>query len=151
MFNKSPANLWNAVFNVPQGLTMSVAVSLYLGQTAFVTLCRTFVCAYCAGVMLTAFLRIPVFGDWFARLVRCDKKPVPHYLASGIAAGALMGVLMNLFMTFMMIGPVPEFPAAFLHALPFSMLVSAVSSCVWAVLVDRLVERVYGPSEGTER
>jgi len=51
----------------------------------------------------------------------------------------------------MMIGPVPEFPAAFLHALPFSMLVSAVSSCVWAAPVDRLVARVYGPSEGTER
>lgn len=27
MFNKSPENLWNAVFNVPQGLTMTIAVS----------------------------------------------------------------------------------------------------------------------------
>ena len=32
MFNKSPDNLWNALFNVPQGATMTVAVSLYLGH-----------------------------------------------------------------------------------------------------------------------
>lgn len=147
MFNKSPANLWNAVFNVPQGLTMTVAVSMYLGQTAFTGLCKTFVCAYCAGVMLTLFLRIPDFGAWIARLLRCDKKHVFGYLVSGAAGGALMGVLMNFFMTFMAIGPIPEFPASYLHALPFSMLVSAVSSCVWVAPVNRLVARVYGPAE----
>ncbi len=151
MFNKSPENLWNAVFNVPQGLTMTVAVSLFLGQTALVTLCKTFACAYCAGVMLTLFLRIPAFGDWVARLVRCDTKPVAGYIVSGLAGGALMGVLMNFFMTFMAIGPVPEFPGAYLHALPFSMLVSAISSCVWVWLVNRLVARVYGkPAAGED-
>lgn len=144
MFNKSPENLWNAVFNVPQGLTMTVAVSLYLGQADFVALCRTFVCAYCAGVMLTLFLRIPAFGDMIAKLFRCDKKPVLGYIVSGLAGGALMGVLMNFFMTFMAIGPIPEFPAAYFHALPFSMLVSAISSCVWVWMVNRLVGKVYG-------
>ena len=145
MFNKSPENLWNAVFNVPQGLTMTVAVSLYLGHGDFVTIGKTFVCAYCAGVMLTLFLRIPAFGELVARLLRCDKKPVPAYIVSGLAGGALMGVLMNLFMTFMAIGPVPEFLGAYLHALPFSMLVSAISSCVWVWMVNRLVARVYKP------
>ena len=144
MFNKSPENLWNAVFNVPQGLTMTVAVSLYLGQADFISLCRTFACAYCAGVMLTAFLRIPAFGAWFAKRLKCDQKPVAAYIVSGIAAGLLMGVLMNFFMTFMAIGPIPAFPAAFLHALPFSMLVSAISSCVWVWMVNRLVAKVYG-------
>ena len=144
MFNKSPANLWNAVFNVPQGLTMTIAMSLFLGQAQFVSLCRTFACAYCAGVMLTLFLRIPAFGDWVARLLRCEGKPFLSYLVSGLAGGALMGALMNLFITFMAIGPVPEFPAAYFHALPFSMLVSAISSCVWVGLTNRLVARVYG-------
>ena len=143
MFNKSPENLWAAIFNVPQGLTMTIAVSLFLGQTQPVILCKTFVCAYCAGVMLTLFLRIPAFGDWVARLVGCKGK-VPTYLVSGFAGGALMGVFMNFFMTIMAIGPVPEFPAAFFHALLFSMLVSGVSSCVWVALVNRIVARVYG-------
>lgn len=146
MFNKSPENLWAAVFNVPQGLTMTIAVSLYMGQADLVSLGRTFVCAYCAGVMLTLFLRIPVFGAWVARLLRC-RGGVGEYLVSGAAGGALMGVLMNLFMTFMAIGPSPVFPAAFFHALPFSMLVSAVSSCLWVWMVDRLVARVYGKKE----
>ena len=145
MFNKSPENLWNAAFNVPQGLTMTIAVSLYLGHGDFVTLGKTFVCAYCAGVMLTLFLRIPAFGELVARLLRCDKKPVPAYIVSGLAGGALMGVLMNFFMTFMAIGPVPAFFGAYLQALPFSMLVSAVSSCVWVWMVNRLVARVYKP------
>lgn len=144
MFNKSPENLWNAIFNVPQGLTMTIAVSLFLGETALTGLCKTFVCAYCAGVMLTAFLNIPGFGAWVARLLHCGKNPVLSYIVSGLAAGALMGVLMNFFMTFMAIGPIPEFPGAYLHALPFSMLVSAISSCVWVILVNKLVERVYG-------
>ena len=142
MFNKSPANLWNAVFNVPQGLTMTIAVSLYLGHADLITLCKTFVCAYCAGVMLTLFLRIPAFGAWVARLLRC-RGGLGEYLTSGLAGGALMGVLMNFFMTFMAIGPVPEFPAAYFHALPFSMLVSALSSCLWVWMVDRLVARIY--------
>lgn len=54
IFKKSPDNLFNAVFNVPQGAVMTVAVSLYMGQADAVSLLRTFVCAYCAGVMLTA-------------------------------------------------------------------------------------------------
>ena len=60
MFNKSPDNLWNAVFNVFQGGTMTIAVSLYVGQAAPGNLLKTFVCAYCAGVMLTLFLRAVV-------------------------------------------------------------------------------------------
>ena len=148
MFNKSPEILWNALFNVPQGLTMTIAMSLFVGQTDAVSLCRTFVCAYCAGVMLTLLLRIPAFGDWVARLLRCGRKPVPAYLVSGFAGGALMGVFMNLFITFMMMGPVPAFPGAYFHALPFSMLVSGVSSCVWVVLVNAVVRRVYGPKDG---
>ena len=149
MFNKSPEILWNALFNVPQGLTMTIAMSLFVGQTDPVSLCRTFVCAYCAGVMLTMLLRIPAFGDWVARLLRCDRKPVPAYLVSGFAGGALMGAFMNLFITFMMMGPVKAFPAAYFHALPFAMLVSGVSSCVWVALVNAVVRRVYGPKDGT--
>lgn len=143
MFNKSPAILWNAVFNIPQGLTMTIAVSLFLGRADLVTLCRTFVCAYCAGVMLTLLLRIPAFGDWLAKKLGC-RRPVTCYLVSALAGGALMGVLMNLFITFMAMGPVPEFPSAFLHTLLFSILVSALSSALWVWMVNRLVARVYG-------
>ena len=150
MFNKSPAILWNALFNVPQGLTMTIAMSLYTGHADFVSICRTFVCAYCAGVMLTLLLRIPAFGDWVARLLRCDKKPIPAYFVSGLAGGGLMGVFMNLFITFMMMGPVPEFPGAYLRALPFAVLVSAISSCVWVALVNAIVKRVYGSNEAED-
>ena len=101
MFNKSPDILWNAVFNVPQGATMTIAVSLFLHQADFVTLLKTFVCAYCAGVTLTLFLRIPAFGDRAARLLGCDKNPVSAYLVSSLAGGALMGVFMSFLMTFM--------------------------------------------------
>lgn len=118
MFNKSPDNLWNALFNVPQGATMTVAVSLYLGQADLVNLFKTFVCAYCAGVMLTLFLRIPAFGTWISRHIHTDKNPVADYLVCGLVGGALMGVLMNFFMTFMAIGPIPAFPGAYLHARP---------------------------------
>ena len=98
MFNKSPDNLWNAVFNVFQGGTMTIAVSLYVGQAAPGILLKTFVCAYCAGVMLTLFLRVPAFGDWVAKLLHCDKNPVAAYLVSAISsccwvklAGAIVG------------------------------------------------------------
>ena len=144
MFNKSPANLWNAVFNVPQGLTMTVAVSLFVGQMGAVALIRTFFCAYCAGVMLTAFLQIPRFGAWVTGLFRCGDKPLAAYLIGGLAGGGLMGVLMNFFMTMMTMGPVAAFPGAFWHTLGFSVLVSALSSCAWVWMVDRLVARVYG-------
>jgi len=147
MFNKSPANLWAAIFNVPQGLTMTVAVSLFLGHADFVSLGRTFACAYCAGVMLTLFLRIPAFGDWVAAKLRCDGKPWSKYLVSGMAGGALMGVFMNFFMTFMAVGPAPEFPAAFFHPLLFSMLVSAIASCLYVGPVSAIVERVYARRE----
>ena len=66
-----------------------------------------------------------------------------------LAGGALIGVLMNFFMTFMAIGPCPEFAGAYFHALGFSILVSAISSCVWVWMVNRVVGRVYG-SEQTE-
>lgn len=144
MFNKSPDNLWNAIFNVPQGLVMTISVSLYLGQADFVNLLKTFVCAYCAGVMLTAFLNIPGFGSWIARHIHCDKNPVAAYLVSGLAGGALMGVFMNFFMTFMAIGPVPYFPSAYITVLPFAMLVSAISSCLWIGPVGMIVGKVYG-------
>ncbi len=123
---------------------MTIAVSVYLGQADPVNLLKTFVCAYCAGVMLTLFLRIPAFGDWIVRLIRCGKKPVVAYLVSSLAGGALMGVFMNFFMTFMAMGPVPAFPMAYLSTLPFSMLVSAISSCVWIKPTGMIVSRVYG-------
>lgn len=144
MFNKSPDILWNAVFNVPQGATMTIAVSLFLHQADFVTLLKTFVCAYCAGVTLTLFLRIPAFGDRAARLLGCDKNLVSAYLVSSLAGGALMGVFMSFLMTFMALGPVPYFPSAFLGVLPFSILVSAISSCLWIRLTVFIVGRVYG-------
>ena len=150
MFNKSPEILWNALFNIPQGLTMTIAMSLYLGHADLVSMCRTFVCAYCAGVMLTLLLRIPAFGDWVARTLRCGRKPVLFYLVSAFAGGAVMGVLMNFFISFMQMGPVPEFPAAFIRSLPFAMLVSAISSCAWVALVNAVVRRVYGPQDGAE-
>ena len=143
MFNKSPDNLWNALFNVPQGATMTVAVSLYLGQADLVNLFKTFVCAYCAGVMLTLFLRIPAFGTWISRHIHTDKNPVADYLVCGLVGGALMGVLMNFFMTFMAIGPVPYFASAYFSALPFAMLVSAISSCLWIKLAGTIVGKVY--------
>lgn len=146
-FNKSPDNLWNAIFNVPQGATMTIAVSLFLGQADHVNLLKTFACAYCAGVMLTLFLRIPAFDGWVARHIHCNKNPAASYLASGLAGGALMGVLMNFFMTFMAIGPVPYFPSAYLNVLPFSMLVSAVSSCLWIKPTGMIVGKVYGGPE----
>ena len=144
MFNKSPDNLWNALFNVPQGATMTVAVSLYLGQADLVNLFKTFVCAYCAGVMLTLFVRIPAFGTWISRHIHTDTNPVADYLVCGLVGGALMGVLMNFFMTFMAIGPIPAFPGAYLHALPFSILVSAISSCLWVKPTGMIVGKVYG-------
>ena len=87
MFNKSPDNLWNALFNVPQGATMTVAVSLYLGQADLVSIFKTFVCAYCAGVMLTLFLRIPAFGTWISRHIHTDKNPVADSLVCGLPRG----------------------------------------------------------------
>lgn len=143
MFNKSPDNLWNAVFNVFQGATMTVAVSIYLNQATPGNLLKTFVCAYCAGVMLTLFLNIPAFGDMIAGWLHCDKNPIAAYFISGAAGGALMGVFMNFFMTFMALGPVPFFPSAFLNVLPFSMLVSAISSCCWIKLAGTIVGKVY--------
>ena len=143
MSNKSPDNLWNAIFNVFQGATMTIAVSVYLNQATAGNLLKTFVCAYCAGVMLTLFLNIPAFGNMIARVLHCDKKPVAAYLISSAAGGALMGVFMNFFMTFMALGPVPFFPSAFLSVLPFSMLVSAISSCCWIKLAGTIVGKVY--------
>lgn len=144
IFNKSPENLFAAVFNVPQGGVMTVAVSLFMGQTDAVSLFRTFACAYCAGVMLTLFLRIPAFGDWVAKKLGCAEKRVAGYLVSAMAGGALMGVFMNFCITFMQIGPVSYFPAAFFHTLLFSIVVSAISSCLWVAPVSALVGRVYG-------
>ena len=46
---------------------MTLAVSAYIGQAAPATLLRTFVCAYCAGVMLTQFLNVPGFGNLIVR------------------------------------------------------------------------------------
>lgn len=145
-FNKSPDHLFNAVFNVPQGATMTVTVSLFLGQTDPAGLIKTFVCAYCAGVMLTLFLRIPAFGAWVAEKFRC-KKPLTSYLVSNMAGGGLMGIFMNFFMTFMNMGPVPGFVGAYFHTLLFSIVVSAISSCLWIAPVQAIVGRVYGKAE----
>ena len=144
MFNKSPDNLWNAVFNAFQGATMTVAVSLFLGQATAANLLKTFVCAYCAGVMLTLFLNVPAFGARIVKLLRCQQRPRLAYLISSASGGVLMGAFMNFFMTFMAIGPVPYFLSAFLSVLPFSMLVSAISSCCWVGLVNAIVGKVYG-------
>ena len=142
-FNKSPDNLFSAVFNVLQGATMTITVSLYLGQTAPAGLIKTFVCAYCAGVMLMQYLRVPAFGNWIAKMLHCDKNPVAAYLVSNAAAGGLMGIFMNFFMTFMNMGPVPGLLGAFLHTLLFSIVVSAISSCLWIGLTQKLVGAVY--------
>ena len=144
MFNKSPNNLWNAAFNVFQGATMTVAVSLYLGQATAANLLKMFVCAYCAGVMLTLFLNVPAFGALIVKLLRCQDRPLLAYLISGASGGALVGIFMNFFMTFMAIGPAPHFLSAFLSVLPFSMLVSAISSCCWVWLAEAIVGKVYG-------
>ena len=143
MFHKSPSNLWIAIFNVFQGGTMTIAVSLYMGQATPANLLRTFACAYCAGVMLTLFLNVPGFGAKVAGLLRCSKKPVLEYLVSGAAGGALTGIFMNFFITFMMLGPVPDFLPAFWHTLAFSMLVSAIASCCWVKVADFLVSKAY--------
>ena len=147
MFNKSPENLWIAVFNVPQGLTMSLAVSLFIGNADFVTVCRTFVCAYFVGVSLTLFLRIPVIGDAAARLLRC-RAPAAKYLVSAFVGGAVMGVFIGFFITLVMLGPVPGFFAAFFHTLLFSMAVSGISSCVWVMPVNLLVAHAYSKEDG---
>ena len=144
MFNKTPDNCFAAIFNVFQGLTMTLTVSFYIGQTDPVGLVKTFVCAYCAGVMLTMFLRVPAFGAWVARLFRCEDKPKAGYLVSNLAAGGLMGIFMNFFITFMNIGPVPYFPAAFLQTLLFSIVVSAISSTVWIGVTTMIMGKIYG-------
>lgn len=149
MFNKSPDNLFNAVFNLPQGLTMTIAMSLFTGTMEFVSVCRTFVCAFCAGVMLALFLRVPAFGEWTARSLGCDRRPLAHYLVSGFASGALMGIPMNLFLTFMGSGPVPGVIGAYFHTLPFAMLVSGLATCVWTEPANRIVALAYPPADRT--
>ena len=144
MFNKSPDNFFTAVFNIFQGATMTLSVSFFIGQTDPAGLIKTFVCAYCAGVMLTVFLRVKEFGAWVAKVLRCDSKPVPGYLVSNMVAGGLMGIFMNFFMTFMALGPVPYFPAAFMQPLLFSIGVSAVSSTVWIGVTQLIMGKVYG-------
>ena len=151
MFNKSPDNFFTAVFNVFQGATMTLTVSFFIGQTEPATLIKTFVCAYCAGVMLTVFLRVKEFGAWVAKVLRCDGKPIPGYLVSNLAAGGLMGIFMNFFMTFMVIGPVPYFPAAFIQTLLFSIGVSAVSSTVWIGFTQFIMSKVYSKKTQEER
>ena len=146
-FNKSPDNLFAAFFNVPQGATMTLTISLFMGQMEPAGLLQTFVCAYCAGVMLTIFLRIPTFGNWVAKLFRCEN-PKISYLVSNLASGALAGVFMNFFMTFMVLGPVPYFMSAFFHTRPISMVVSAISSTVWVGLAGVVVGKVYGKKNG---
>lgn len=142
-FNKSPDNLFAAIFNVFQGATMTLSVSAYMGQMEPAGLLKTFVCAYCAGVMLMMFLRVPAFGAWVAKLSRC-KTSAAQYVVSNVFAGGLMGIFMNFFMTFMVLGPVPAFPGAFLHTLVFSIIVSALSSTVWIGVTQLIVGKVYG-------
>lgn len=143
LFNKSPDNLFAAVFNIPQGATMTVTISMFMGQMELAGLLKTFMCAYCAGVMITVFLRIPAFGEWVAKILNCGN-PKVKYLVSNLSSGALAGVFMNFFMTFMNLGPVSYFPAAFLHTLPLSVVISAVSSTVWIGLTGLVVGKVYG-------
>ena len=144
VFKKGPGILWNAVFNVPQGLTMTIAISWFLGQMSVAAITKTFACAYCAGVMLTLFLNIPRFGRTAACLAHTDNSAFGQYIVSNLAGGALMGMLMNLVMTVMAIGLATGFFAAFWHTLPLSVSVSALSSCAWAWMVNRLVAEVYG-------
>lgn len=143
MLNKSPEILWNAVFNAFQGATMTLAMSLYQGQLEVTGLIKTFVCAYCAGVMLTLFLNAAGMGDRVAKALHCSKSPVLGYLVSGLVSGAIMGIFMNFFITFMVMGPVPAFPMAYLTTLPFAMLVSALASCCWVKAASLIVGAVY--------
>ena len=141
-FNKTPDNVFAAIFNIFQGAAMTLSVSAFMGQMEPGGLIKTFVCAYCAGVMLMMFLRVPAFGDWVAKLFRCKGKKPAEYLVSNVAAGALMGIFMNFFMTFMLMGPVPQFVGAFFHTLLFSMAVSAVSSTVWIGVTGMIVGKI---------
>ena len=142
LFNKSPDNLFSAIMNTLQGATMTLSISAYLGQMEITGLIKTFFCSFCAGVMLSLFLRVPAFGAWIAKLLRC-KKPAAQFLVANIVVGAIMGVLMNFSMTFMMLGPVPAFPGAFLHTLGVSILVSVISSPIWVCVTQRIVGKVY--------
>ena len=141
-FNKTPDNVFAAIFNIFQGATMTLSVSAFMGQMDPAGLIKTFVCAYCAGVMLMMFLRVPAFGDWVAKLFRCKGKKPAEYLVSNVAAGALMGIFMNFFMTFMLMGPVPQFVVAFFHTLLFSIGVSAVSSTVWIGVTGMITGKI---------
>lgn len=143
LFNKSPDNLFAAIMNTLQGATMTLSISAYMGQMEPTGLIKTFFCSFCAGVMLSLFIRVPAFGAWMAKLIRC-KKPAAEFLVSNIFVGALMGILMNFSMTFMMLGPVPEFPGAFLHTLGVSILVSIITSPIWVGVSQWIVGKVYG-------
>lgn len=141
-FNKTPDNVFAAIFNIFQGATMTLSVSAFMGQMDPAGLLKTFVCSYCAGVMLMMFLRVPAFGDWVAKLLRCKGKKKLEYVVSNVAAGALMGIFMNFFMTFMIMGPAPQFVGAFFHTLLFSMAVSAVSSTVWIAVTGMITGKI---------
>jgi hypothetical protein len=127
---------------------MTIAVSLYTGGAAPGELLRTFACAYCAGVMLTLFLNAAAIGGLVTKLLHCDKHPFPAYLVSSAIAGALMGVFVSFFIIFMSLGPTHEFLSVFLHVLPFSVLVSAISTCCWAGLTSLIVHKVYDDGHG---
>lgn len=94
--------------------------------------------------MLTLFLAHPRFWDVDLPAYSYGQEPCGRLSGMRPAGGALMGVLMNFFMTFMAIGPIPAFPGAYLHALPFSILVSAISSCLWVKPTGMIVGKVYG-------
>lgn len=144
IFNKTFDNVFAAIFNIFQGATMTLSVSAFMGKMEVPGLIKTFVCAYCAGVMLMMFLRVPAFGDLMAKVFRCKGKKYAEYLVSNVFAGMLMGIFMNFFMTFMILGPVPEFVGAFFHTLLFSIGVSAVSSTVWIGVTGVITGRIMG-------
>lgn len=143
LFHKNPDTLFSAIMNTLQGATMTLSISAYMGQMELTGLIKTFFCSFCAGVMLTFFIRIPAFGGWMAKLLRC-KKPAVQFLVSNIFVGVLMGIFMNFSMTFMMMGPVPGFPGAFLHTLGVSIFVSVITSPIWSYVSQRIVGKVYG-------
>lgn len=143
VFYKSPEKLFLAAMNFFQSLSMTVAVSIYVGQTAPADMIKTLVCAFCASVMLTTFVRVHEFGVWVGRLLRC-KKPGVQYLVENLATGGLMGILMNFFMTFMNIGLTSQLPTAFFHTLLYSIAVSAVASIVSNWIARLIVGKAYG-------
>lgn len=141
MFNREPATLFNVVFNVPQGLFMTIVICAYQGLLAPEELAVSFAKTYCAGVMLTTLLRLNAAGAWVSRNLHTDKHNLSNYLTTSITIGAIMGILMNTVLSFINVG-FSTFFKAWLHCLGVSISASVLASCVFSYPINRLVEKV---------